>query len=244
MGMSMAKNLKILSSVVLCFSASQSFSFELDDGHVLLQGGGYFSTQGKAQNIYIQTLLGDRFNVTKSSDSNGLFGIGYLLDGPDYHSIGISYGLDLFYMPATTVQGTITQEFLYTNLAYKYGVRHIPLYAVVKGDVNRFSDKYALTIEGGIGPNFINTTGYNDWSIDGGETYPDHAFLSHSSVTFSATAGAGIKMRNVVGNVAAEVGYRFYYLGNAALERRTSQLINTLKTGDNYAQAVVVTLTL
>ncbi len=238
---SIGKKLRLSSIAALILVSTQTFSFDLKKGHILLEGGANFSTQGKAQNIYINSLLGDRFSVTKRNDSNGLFGLGFLVDGPQHHLFDFAYGVNAFYLPNTSVQGTITQEFLFTNLAYRYNVTNVPIYASIKASTNHFSDKYAVTVDAGIGPNFKFST-YHDWSLDNGFTFPDRAFLSGTSTTFSATGGIGLKVNNAIGTVPVEVGYRFFYLGSGQLQRRTNQILNNLKTGNTYSQAVVVTV--
>ncbi len=230
-------------AVLLLATTTQALSFDLKGGHVVLQAGAFSSSQGKSQDIYIHNLLGDRFSVTKHHDSSGLFGIGYVLSGPSYSQFDLSYGVNAFYLPKTSVQGTITQEFLYTNLAYRYGISHVPIYATLKATFNHHSDKYAFTVDAGVGPNFHMTTAYHDWSIDGGITFPDNAFLSNTRTTLSGMAGVGVKFNNVIGSAPVEIGYRFFALGDGRLQRRTNQLLNTLKTGGAYANALVVTLT-
>lgn len=236
--------LKIASSALLILTASQCFSFDLKAGHFNAQVGGFVSSQGKTQNIYIQGLLGDQYRVTKHNDGNALFGLGYMLDGPKRDAFNLSYGVNAFYFLNSKVQGTITQEFLYTNLAYHYSMSHLPVYAAVKANMNNHSDKYAVTLDAGIGPNFMTGSNYNDWSIDNGETYPDHAFKGRSNTSFSAMGGIGIKVNNVLGHYPLEIGYRFFYLGDGGLKRRSDQLLNTLKTGTDYAQALMFTVTI
>lgn len=242
MGIFTGQRLTICLSVFLCCLTTQALSFSLKNGHALLEGGVYFSSQGSAQNIYIQDLLGDHFSVTKSSDTKAFFGIGYLLNGPEYKKFDLSYGINAFYLPTAHVQGEITQEFLYSNLAYNYGVNHFPIYAEMKADIKTHTDKMNVTLNAGIGPNFMSTTGYNDWSIDDGETYPDHAFNGRTTTQFSATAGIGLKMNHLLGNFPVEIGYRFFYLGSGSLKRRTTQLLNELQTGTDYAQSIVLTV--
>lgn len=233
---------KIVQAAFLLLATTPAWSFSLEGGHVILQAGAFRSTQSQSQDIYIENLLGDRFTATRRHDSSGLFGLGYMLNGASYSAFDLAYGVNAFYLPKTSVQGTITQEFLYTNLAYRYGVSHVPIYAAVKATFNNQSDKYAWTVDAGVGPNFHMTTTYHDWSIDDGETYPDHAFLSHTRTTFSGMAGVGVRFNNVVGSVPLEIGYRFFYLGEGRLQPRTNQQLNTLKTGEAYANALVATL--
>jgi hypothetical protein len=244
MAASIGNRVKIGHAALLFLLTTQALSFDLKGGHVLLQAGAFKSSQGQSQNIYIKNLLGDRFDLTKRNDSNGLFGIGYMIPGASDDLFDLAYGVNAFYFPKTSVKGTITQEFLYTNLAYHYGISHAPIYATVKATVTPHSDRYALTFDAGVGPNFHMTTTYHDWSIDGGVTFPDQAFLSNTQAKLSGMAGVGVKFNHVIGSAPVEIGYRFFYLGEGRLERRTNQLLNTLKTGDVYANALIATLTI
>jgi hypothetical protein len=237
------KSVGICSAITLLLAASHAHSFDLKGGNVVLQGGAYFSKQGKAQNVYIDTLLGDHFSVTKRNDSNGLFGVAYLLHGPQYQRFNLDYGINAFYLTRTNVKGKIKQEFMYDNLAYQYSLTHVPVYAALKANIINQSDKFGVTVDAGIGPNFKMRNTYRDYSIDNGITYPDRAFNGHTSAVFSATAGVGFKVNNVIGSAPVEVGYRFFYLGDSRLARRTNQLLNSLKTGNSYAQALVVSIT-
>lgn len=231
-------SLSLTAALFMSVTAS-AWSFDLKGGHVMMEAGVFNNSQGKSQNIYIRDLLGDRFSVSRHHDTSGLFGIGYLLNGPTYSLFHLSYGINAFYLPKTSVKGTITQEFLYTNLAYRYGVSHVPIYATLRATSPHHSDQYALTFDAGVGPNMNMGTGYRDHSIDNGITFPDHAFLNRTRTTLSGMAGVGLQFNHVIGNAPVEVGYRFFYLGDGRLHRRTSDLLNTLKTGESYANALV-----
>lgn len=211
----------------------------LKQGHFTLQAGGYWSTQGKAQHIDIESLIGDEFTVTRHHDSNGLVGLGYFVDGHSLERIQLSYGVNFFYLPKTSVSGTVVQEDLFTNLSYGYGVTHYPLYAAVKAKTSLPISRLALTLDAGVGPNFMHTGGFVEHSLDGGITIPDNAFSGHTSTTFSATAGVGLQLAKVFGEMPMECGYRFFYLGQGRLSKNTDQIINNLHTGSAYANAVL-----
>ena len=102
----------------------------LNQGHLVFQAGGYWSYQGKAQRIDIVDLVGDSFTITRHQDFNALVGLGYFIS--DKNSVNMSYGLNGFYLPSTSVSGEVIQEDLFTNLSYRYRLNHYPLYAVVK----------------------------------------------------------------------------------------------------------------
>lgn len=235
---------KLLSSSLFLFASTQAFSLDLPQGHPLFQVGAYFSSQGKSQDVSIQDLIGDNFSITRNNDNNVLWGIGYLLDGPTRGRCNWSYGLNLFYLPSTTVAGVVTQEQLFTNLAYSYDISHLPLYVDVKTSINNDNEKYALTLDAGIGPNFMHTSNFHEVSLDDGFTLPDNIYSGRSSTTFSVTAGIGLKANHLIGRFPFECGYRFFYLGQSDLNKQTDQVLTALVTGHNYANAIVCTATI
>ncbi len=62
-------------------------------------------------------------------------------------------------------------------------------------------------------------------------TVPDAIFSSHTTTTFTATMGAGIKINHLFGEAPLECGYRFFYLGQGHFNAATSQVLNNLSTG-------------
>ena len=83
----------------------------------------------------------------------------------------------------------------------------------------------------------------NETSLDG-ITLPDNAFSSRSNVVFSATAGLGLRLNNAFGQVPLECGYRFFYLGQGNFNSKSNQLMNTLTTGESYANALICSVTI
>ncbi|WP_298625095.1 hypothetical protein [uncultured Legionella sp.] len=219
--------------------SSSSFISAFKQGHIIFQAGGYWSHQGKAQHIDIDGLIGDSFTLTKRDDSNGLVGLGYFIDGQNLERVQLSYGVNFFYLPKTSVSGTVVQEDLFTNLSYSYHLTHYPVYAAAKAKANLPVPNMSLTVDAGIGPNFMRADGFAEQSLDGGITIPDNAFSGHSSTTFSATAGVGLQLAKVFGKAPLECGYRFFYLGEGRLSKKTDQIINHLHTGPAYANAVL-----
>jgi len=226
------------SEVTLAQQVPALFSV-LKQGHVAFQVGGYWSTQGKAQHIDINGLIGDDFTVTKHDGSNGLVGLGYFVEGQELNRVQLSYGINLFYLPETSVSGTVVQEDLFSNLSYGYHVTHYPIYAAARAKTDLPINHLALTVDAGIGPNFMHTDGFVEHSLDGGITLPDNAFSGHTTATFSATAGIGLQLAKVFGEMPLECGYRFFYLGQGRFSKKTDQIINSLHTGAAYANAVV-----
>ena len=231
--------IRILAVCMLCVVARHALSFHLQHGHFVLGAGAYQGIQGSSQTIAITGLIGDRYNVSNQHDSNAIVELGYLLDGTHREQLGIDYGLNVFYLPKTSVSGTIDQELIYSNLAYSYDVSHLPVYAAVKGYLQPENDRFAVTMDAGIGPNFLQTSAYQDWSLNGSTTSPDHAFSGRWNVAFTAMAGIGLKVHHAIGHLPLECGYRLFYLGEGYFNARSTQLLNHLDTGNNYAQAVM-----
>lgn len=211
-------------------------------GHAVLQLGGYWSNQGKSQDIAISGLVGDRFTVTQSNASNGLVGLGWFVDGQEYTRVALSYGLNAFYLAPTSVTGNVVQEHLFTNLSYSYRLTHYPLYAIAKANFITKIPKVNLTLDAGIGPNFMRTDGFKEHSLDG-ITIADNIFSSKTNTTFSATIGVGVKFNQVFGNAPLECSYRFFYLGQGNFNAVTNQTLNSLSTGQDFGNALICSIT-
>ncbi len=233
---------KIILATALLNFASSSFSFDLKQGHAVVQLGGFISSPGKSQHIDIVDLIGDQFTVTNHQNSNALVGLGYFIDGPVQPAFNLAYGINAFYLGKTSVNGNIIQENLFTNLAYRYDISNLPIYAAAKATIPTKNSRVAATLDAGIGPNFITTRNYRDSPLDN-ITLPDNAFSEHTQTTFSATAGIGVKINRVFGEHPLECAYRFFYLGQGQLAKNNSQLLNTLNTGNTYANALLCSIT-
>lgn len=237
----MSRLIRAASATLLCMAISHAYAFTAPKGHLLLEGGGYYSTQGKYQYININGLIGDQFNITDRNDMSTIFGFGYLFEGLRNGRFGLDYGVNVFYLAKTKVSGTITQENLFTNLAYKYYVSHLPVYLFAKGFFNTNYNSLAITVDLGIGPNFMSTNLYQDSSLDG-VTVPDNAYQGNfSNTTLSEMVGIGVKF-NLMNQLPVEIGYRFFNLGQGSFNPRSTQILNQLRTGNNTAQAIVLTV--
>ena len=224
-----------------------AFDLNLDwkHGSVPIQLGGFWSSQGQAQNININGLIGNQYtaNVNHHNQANGLFGTGYYINGLDRDRFQLAYGINAYYLAKTSVAGSITQEHTYTNLNYSYNIENFPVYLAAKAIVKTNNDKYNVTFDAGIGPNFMRASGYNETPLNN-YTIPDNAFAAHTSTTFTANIGAGIRLNNIFGKAPLECGYRFFYLGQGQLSENNNQLLNTIKTGDVYANAIMCAVTI
>ena len=226
-------------SMALClFLPLPSMAFDIRHGSIPIQLGGLISSQGKAQNLNIQGLVGNQYTVNNNNQGNGLFGIGYYIKGLDKDRFQLSYGVNGFYLGATSVIGTIVQEHLFTNLAYNYKIQQVPIYLAAKGTVKNNSEKYNVTFDAGIGPNFMRTSGYKEIPLNG-YTLPDNALGAHNNVAFTAMAGVGLRLNKIFGQAPLECGYRFFYLGQGELQANNNQLLNAIKTGNTYANAIM-----
>lgn len=213
-------------------------------GEPVVQIGWFTARQGKSQHIDIQGLIGDDFKVSKSFAQNLLVGVGYYFKGMETNRLTLQYGVNAFYLAPTMVKGTITQEGLFTNLSYHYSCTNYPIYLAAKALIP-CNKHYDITIDLGIGPNIISVGGFKEKSLDGGITIPDRDLFSRKSVVaFSATAGLGCRFKNVFGNCPLEIDYRFFYLGQGELKKVNNQVINTLRTGDSYANALFISTAL
>lgn len=208
----------------------------------LFQIGAFSATQGNAQNVGIDGLIGDHFSVNDNTGHNVLLGLGYYANGFTAYNMDWMFGLNGFYFGHTSVNGYVTQEQMFTNLSYHYTITNYPLYFATRAYLHSGDERYNFTVDLGIGPDFIRTDNFSESSIDGGVTLPDRAYSGRTTVAFSATFGIGVKINNVVGHYPLEIGYKFFYLGEGKFNNLSNQFYNNLNTGNNYANALVFTI--
>jgi len=205
---------------------------------VVFQAGGFNASQGEAQDINIAGLIGNHYSLGNGHDNNILLGLGYFVDGLTKNNLTVLYGINAFYFGPTSVNGKVIQEQMFTNLAYHYSLNNFPVYAAVKMFLTQ--DQNDVTFDLGIGPNFIRASSYNEKSLDG-ITVPDNAFTGETNTALSFTAGVGVKFNHLL-SLPCELSYRFFYLGEGSLKKNNSQLLDTLKTGNNYANALIFSI--
>lgn len=214
----------------------------LRHGHTAVQLGGYWSSQGEAQDISIRYLFGNHYTVSSHGSRNGLVGLGYYIDGLDKNLFELSYGINGFYLAKTSVSGTIIQEDEFTNLSYSYKIQQVPIYFAAKAIIKNKSQTYNVTLDAGIGPNFMRAYHYREASLTD-YTIPDNSFASHNNVALSAMAGIGLRLNRIFGQAPLECGYRFLYFGQGNLAINNNQLLNTLKTGNTFGNAILCSIT-
>lgn len=233
------------------FSSAVSFAGSMGEpgsafnGHFLVQLGGYSAIQGTEQDIHLRgNPVSNRFTVKTHNQGSGLVGLGYMLDGPTVlDKFPISYGIDTFFLGQTSVSGHVIQSGRYKNFSYRYKIQNIPLYFDAKTVVNTKSDKVKLAFDVGIGPNFMSASRYFETALND-TVVAKKDFSSRDNVNFSVTVGAGLRFNDAPGRLPIELGYRFFYLGQGKFHINHHQASNALKTGDNYANALVCTVIL
>src|SRR5207253_2851898 len=97
----------------------------------------------------------DRYTVNENTGQNILLGVGYYIKGLDRDLFSVLYGLNAFYFAHTYVQGDVIQEDMFTNLSYHYSLSNYPIYLTAKALINTNDDTRKITLDIGIGPNFI-----------------------------------------------------------------------------------------
>lgn len=209
--------------------------------HLVLQAGGFSAHQGSSQYVGIQNLIGDYFYTTQQNDQNVLLGVGYYLDGGKHPQYNWQYGINGFFLAPTTVKGKLTQENLFTNLSYQYDITNIPVYLMGKVIYPLNQHAVNLFVDGGVGANIIQTSGFSELSLDGGQTLPDHAFSGDTVIDASFTIGAGVQFAKLFNQLPVELMYRFFYLGQGSLEK-APQIKGNLNTGHSYAHALILSV--
>lgn len=234
----------LLSSQASIADVSNSYfsRFSPKQATLVFQGGAFTTTQGNAQQVNIKGLIGDRFTLSDNHAQNIMFGLGYYINGLTQDRFSVLFGINAYYLPHTTVQGYVVQEKLFQNLSYHYSLSNYPVYLAAKGLINTNSSEHTITVDLGVGPNFIRAYDFAEGSLDGGVTIPDSAFSSQTNVALSATVGVGIKFNHFFGNTPCELGYRFFYLGQGNLNTINNQITSTLYTGNNYASAIILSI--
>lgn len=227
------------------FLCASTQAFASHNNYLLFEVGGFVSSAGEEQHIDIEGLIGNNYTVSDHTDVKPLAGLGYFANVLHHSGFELDLGVNAFYLFPVQVKGDVIQEDLFENLSYQYNIGNLPIYLEAKGNI--FIPKhhrYAVTLDLGIGPDIMFLSDYQETSLDGGITIPDDAFTNHTSVTFSATAGIGVKFYDVGGSPALELGYRFFYLGEGEFGTKSNQFEDNLSTGQVYANALIFAITI
>jgi hypothetical protein len=226
-----------------CLAGTMGQVGEFKPWSVLLQGGFLGYSSGKAQHVDIEQLIGNQYTVDNNSQISGLAGLGVYFNRNSQDFFQLSYGLNLFYLGQTTIRGDIVEENLFTNNSYQYHIQNVPVFIAARTLFNINNTPFNLVLDAGIGPNFMRTSDYREIPlVDFSE--PDRAFSGTSSTAFSATAGIGLRLNHILGSRPVDCGYRFFYLGKGNLRRENNLYLNTLNTGNTYANALLCAVTI
>ena len=215
----------------------------LKKGYFILEAGGFIASEGKPQNIGVQDLVGNTYTTNNGNNGSVILGLGYLWNGPTTKLFKLDYGLNAFYLAESSVDGHVIQEQTFDNLSYSYKVKNIPIYATTKFNFKTNSEKYNVTLDMGVGPNFIITSHYQENPLNS-EAVPDNAFSGYTKTALSAMIGIGLKINHAFGSTPLECGYRFFYLGQGYVNKNTDQLLGNLQTSNGYAHAITCSLNL
>lgn len=100
-----------------------------------------------------------------------------------------------------------------------------------------------LSIAAGIGPDFIKTSHYEEKALIN-SILPNNGFSGKTHTAFTTMVGFDVNRKNSLGTAPLSCGYRFFYLGQGEFSKQSSQIINQLKSSNEFANAVMCGLTL
>lgn len=138
------------------------------------------------------------------------------------------------------MSGDVLQETVFNNLSYSYNISNYPLYFTAKPIIDTSNPDVKITMNVGIGPNFMQTNHFTEKSQPGGDavSIPDQFWGNSVTTAFSAMAGAGIQLDHVFGKAPLECGYKFFFLGQGHFNTMNDQVRNSFKTGNVYTNAL------
>lgn len=233
----LSKKTSLIILVLFAFNCSANIS---DIGDPIFQVGSFRLTQGQQQLIEVNNAVGEIYTATNKTDTNILFGIGYYFKNKKNEE-PIQLGLNAFYLPKSSISGTITQERVFTNLAYKYKVSNLPIYASIRSKDTPVLNGMTVNINAGVGPNFIFASDYIESSLDG-VTNLNNAFQNKTTTTLSGTVGIGFNFSKAFYFENIHVSYQYFALGSSKLKPLNSQVKTDLGSGFSYAHALMITL--
>lgn len=226
--------LSLLTASLLLASQAYSFDF-MKDSDLVFQLGAYFADIGESQYIDNTDMTTTHYSADAGSTSSALLGLGYYLPGVNNDTFTLDYGINAYYLFATTAKGDFAEDVPGGMTGeYSYNISHVPVYAAAKLNFKNPTKTCAFTMDVGIGPNFMTTRNYED----------NDAFSGETTTSFSATGGIGLRFYQLVGPLDFEAGYRFFYLGQGSLSKEGYLIEDDLNTGDITASALVFALTL
>lgn len=208
---------------------------------LLLYGGVYGIQQGVQQHIYISGLIGNEYVPTQRSDGNALVGVGVFKDLFTKGKTTTQAGVQLYYLAQSHVAGQVLLENAFNDVNYQYGMSYLPLYLNLKANVKSNKDWLSFVFDAGVGPDFITMNQYHETALSSG-TIPDLAYNGQSDTSVSVTLGAGARLSKLPKNGWLEVGYRFFYLGDAKFSPSNALYLTDLDAGSMFANAFVMSI--
>ncbi|MCH9756549.1 MAG: hypothetical protein K0U37_05095 [Gammaproteobacteria bacterium] len=211
-----------------------------EDTSWLLHIGGFFSHQGVEQHINLNGLVGNDYSPTRRNSGNVIVGVGLLRPGTSYKTVDFEYGVQLYYLSGTTTSGVISIENVLPNLSYSYTTTFLPLYANVKANIETQFDKTKLTLDVGVGPDFMTLTRYRE-APRTAATIPNSFYSRQTKTQFATLFGVGLKSDKFADGGSLEIAYKFFYLGQSKFTPNNNQVLNSLNTGSVFANAITLT---
>lgn len=227
--------------------AYSRISRELKDRHTKIGvfAGPYLLKGGQAQSVPIVGLIGDTFSLNRTVSTYALVGGGVYIDSLEFEhdNFGLQYTITGYDLLPAQIQGQVTQENLVTNLEYSYALTNVAGYVGFRLINFLGGNRVNLTFDGGVGVNKVSTNIFIEKPLVN-YALPDNAFRGAQMIQFSYTFGLGIQLRDVFGKQPLGCGYTFLYLGEGELTSINTQIPNPLKTGKNYANAILCSVQL
>jgi len=205
-----------------------------------VHGGASNNLLGQSQQVSVNLMPSANYTLASRQYWNGILGLS-LLDDRQFLQKNMSYGLSAFYFFPSTVSGNIYQAGAFNNLSYSYLVYNIPIYATAKTILEVPKLPMPIFFDIGIGPNFLLTSKYSE-AIINPQSLPDNAYSSSTNVSFSITAGLGVRNDKILPGHPLECGYRFFYLGSSQLTIHNNQYLNELGTGNVFSNSLICSL--
>lgn len=242
-------SIKLLYFIALLQISSAGYTYQenqllpqVDNGHLIFQAGGFRSVVGKKNVFHI-----DDSTITflarneGNNNANALIGLGFYVNTQNYGQCEFSFGVNPFYLAKVTVTGTISENNSPPSLAYEYDVTNLPVYFMLKAITHKFSESCPLSVDAGIGPNFMHVYRYNEYSLDG-ITIDTPTFYGKAVVTPSATLGVGLEFQDIIESASIGIGYRLFLFGKGKLYPNNTEILESLTTGEHYSNAIVVSI--
>lgn len=207
----------------------------------LLYGGVYGITQGVQQHIDIQNMIGNEYVPKSRSDGNALVGFGVFRDVYSMEKATIQAGFQLYYLFSSHVAGQVLLENAFNDVNYQYSMSYLPIYAALKLHKPSHYDKLDFVFDAGVGADFIRMNRYHETAVIPG-TVPDDAYQAREDTSITATVGVAARVYRFPHDGWVELGYRFFYLGDAKFNPSNSLYLTSFRAGSMYGNAFVLAL--